>query len=249
MPTMPPDTTPDQPWQYPRIPDEARSFILIIVVLLLFAAAGFAVAWLLVVPPMFAGPEPPANMRIAALIGSLLTGGFFLTVLSSLFLLLFARAPRKAEPVYDAVPATVAGEPFVVQYVRSRGGMQRTMVGRGTVQFGPSALIVHGQMTANPLLTLGVCALFGTLTAYFSLYFAVGLIAALVGTHYLDRKQITLQLPYEQFTRLEVFHTLVHLDGPGVPPRFGFSVASADGERLYRELLPRFPEALKGWTG
>jgi hypothetical protein len=33
------------------------------------------------------------------------------------------------------------------------------------------------------------------------------------------------------------------------PKQVSFAVASVDGERLYRELLPRFPTALRGWMG
>ena len=65
----------------------------------------------------------------------------------------------------------------------------------------------------------------------------------------IGRKKITRTIRFSDISDLQVQGRRVTFRCTGVPKQLSFVVAQVDGERLYRELLSRFPGALGGWTG
>jgi hypothetical protein len=155
-------------------------------------------------------------------------------------------AQTSFSPSYAAVPATTTGHPFEVRF--RRAAWARSMSGTGSIRFEPTGLTVSGYLTPSRLLQLAVLIVF-TVVPLLVFGVGLGLIPALLLAHYLGRKRIVTTLPYEQLQELMVRGCRVSVKGPGIPERIAFAVARVDGERLYRELLPHFPVALKGWLG
>jgi hypothetical protein len=63
------------------------------------------------------------------------------------------------------------------------------------------------------------------------------------------RRKYSWTIHYAGLHDLIVKGCLVTMRTEGTPKRISFAVAPTDGERLYRELLPRFPAALGEWRG
>jgi hypothetical protein len=214
-------------------------------VLLLFIAFTFGLCWLLLVPQMIInGPGPRDTVNEMVTVGLVLTGGFIVFGAGTAALWPLAAAPTRFTPAYGTISALTAGHPFAVRY--QRVGWGRTMSDTGSVRFDADGLTIMGYVTPNPLLPLLVLILF---TAVPLVMFGVGLgfIPALILAHYLGRRQHVMPIRYQDLYDLTVQGCRVTFSGPETPRQISFFVASVDGERLYRELLPRFPAALGGW--
>lgn len=242
--TSPPTRT---PWQQRRLRYPLKFFVKFLAVLLGYTAFIFGFGWLMLVPEMLInGPGPRDTIAEMVNVGLILTGGFIVFGAAAAALWPLASAPAHFTPSYSAVPATVTGHPFEVRY--QRAGWGRTMSGKGTVRFDADGLAVAGYVTPSPLLQIIVVIVF-TVVPLVLFSVGLGLIPALLFAHYLGRKHLVTTLPYHQLGDPAVQGCRVNVAGPGTPQKMSFVVADVDGERLYRELLPRFPGALGGWFG
>jgi hypothetical protein len=158
----------------------------------------------------------------------------------------YLRAGTNFTPSYGSIPPATAGAPFEVKYQRYLWG--RSMRGTGGVRFDADGLTIEGNVEPHALFQAGVVLV---LTLLPLLLFGVGLgiIPALILAYYLGRKKIARAIPYAELREVRVEGRKVTFRTDGSPKTITFAVASVDGERLYRELLPRFPAALGGWMG
>lgn len=122
------------------------------------------------------------------------------------------------------------------------------MRGSGTVQFDADALTLAGHLEPNALFQFGVVLLI-TFLPLMLLGFGLGIISALIIAYYVGRKKITRAIPYGNLRDLQVKGSRVTFRSADTPKQISFVVAQVDGERLYYELLTRFPGALAGWMG
>lgn len=247
MDTTQPSTPTRAPWQQRRLRYPLKFFVTFLAVLLGYIAFMFGFVWLMLVPGMLInGPGPRDTIAEMVNVGLILTGGFLVFGAAAAALWPLASAPTHFTPSYSAVAPTVAGHPFEVRY--RRAGWGRTMSGKGAVRFDPDGLAVAGYVTPSPLLQIVVVIVF-TVVPLVLFSIGLGLIPALLVAHYLGRKQRVTTLPYHQLGTPSVQGCGVTVAGAGTPQNISFVVAVVDGERLYRELLPRFPGALGGWFG
>jgi hypothetical protein len=158
----------------------------------------------------------------------------------------YMRGPVSFTPAYGLVDPRGLGVPFEVRFQRYLWG--RSMRGKGSVHFAPDGLVIGGNMEPHALFQLGVVLALTILPAIF-FNFGLGVIPALLVAYYIGRKQISRTVPYAALSGLTVKGRQLTVRVDGVPKSISFAVAPSDGERLYRELLPRFPAALGGWQG
>lgn len=158
----------------------------------------------------------------------------------------YTRGPVRFTPAYLPVAPTALGQPFEVRFQRYLWG--RSMRGKGTAQFTPEGLTIAGHIEPHALFQLGVVLALTFLPAFF-FNFGLGIIPALLIAYYVGRKQITRTIPYAALHGLEMKGRQLSVGSDEAPKRIALAVAPIDGERLYRELLPRFPAALGGWQG
>lgn len=195
--------------------------------LLLIASLVLGIVWLVLIPSMVVnGPGPRDTLASMLALGVFLTLALATCLVALWMLWPLLRARMRFAPSYGVIPATTMAHPFEVRF--ERVGLGRTLEGKGTMCFKPHAVYLSGTLTPSPITQLA----FGVL------------IARLIG-----RKRIEMLLLYHQLSSLRVEGCRVTIDGPGRPQRVAVAVAACDGERLYRELLPRFPSALNGWQG
>ena len=158
----------------------------------------------------------------------------------------YTRAATRFMPSYGAIPPTTVGQPFEVKFRRYLWG--RSMRGSGTVQFDADALALAGHLEPSALFQFGVVLLI-TFVPLILFGFGLGIIPALIIAYYVGRKKITRAIPYSDLRELQVKGGRVTFRCADAPKQISFAVAQVDGERLYRELLARFPSALGGWMG
>lgn len=158
----------------------------------------------------------------------------------------YMQGPARFTPGYGAVAASTLAHPFEVRYQRYLWG--RSMRGKGTAQFTPEGLFIEGHVEPHALFQLGIVFTL-TFLPLVLFGFGLGIIPALIIAYYAGRRKYSWTISYEGLHDVTVKGRQVALRTDGVPKRISFAVASADGERLYRELLPRFPGALGGWQG
>lgn len=156
------------------------------------------------------------------------------------------RSTTRFTPAYGAIPATTAGHPFEVRFHRYIWA--RSMRGKGTVQFQPDGLTFAGYLEPSGLFQIGIVLLVTFLPL---LLFGIGLgiIPALIIAYYVGRKKVTQTVPYSELSDVQITGSRMTFSRADAPKQVSFAVAPTDGERLYRELLPRFPAALGGWAG
>jgi hypothetical protein len=157
----------------------------------------------------------------------------------------YTRAATRFTPSYGAIPPTITGHPFEVKFRRYLWG--RSLRGSGTVQFDADSLSYTAHLEPNALFQLGIVMLI-TFLPLFLFGFAIGIIPALIIAYYVGRKKITRLIPYGDLRDLQIKGSRVTFRCADAPKQLSFVVAQVDGERLYRELLPRFPAALGGWV-
>jgi hypothetical protein len=158
----------------------------------------------------------------------------------------YTRAATRFTPSYGAIAPTSIGHPFEVKFQRYLWG--RSMRGSGTVQFDADSMALAGHLEPNALFQFGVVLLI-TFLPLFLFGFGLGIIPALIIAYYVGRKNITRTIPYGDLRDLQVKGGRATFQCAGTPKQISFVVAQVDGERLYRELLTRFPGALGGWMG
>ena len=158
----------------------------------------------------------------------------------------YMQGPARFTPIYGLVAPTAAGQLFDVSFQRYLWG--RSMRGKGTVQFTPEGLSIAGNMEPHALFQLGVVLVLTILPAIF-FNFGLGIIPALLVAYYVGRKKVSRTLPYANLSSLTVKGRQLTVRCDGTPKSTSFAVATTDGERLYRELLPRFPATLGVWQG
>lgn len=189
------------------------------------------------------GPQNVTSNLIAVGIGILLLTG---SLLGLIVLSPYARATTRFTPSYGTIPSMFTGQPFEVKFRRYLWG--RSMRGSGTVQFDADGLALAGHLEPNALFQIGIVSLVTFLPMFF-FGFGLGIIPALIIAYYVGRKKITRTIRFSDISDLQVQGRRVTFRCTGVPKQLSFVVAQVDGERLYRELLSRFPGALGGWTG
>lgn len=245
--TFSPTTTTSTPvpWQIRERSYAAKlglTFLLALLVIVLLVSFFIVVG----VGGILARGDSPDDVQ-ANTIAVIIAGGFFLGSLAGAVAIFpQTRAITKITPSYAPVPPTQAGHPFDTRFQRSLWG--RSMRGKGAVRFDPDGLKVSGYMETHALIQLAIVAL---LTFLPLLLFGIGLgvLPALIIAYYVGRRRIERTIPYSALSNLSVKGCQVTVRSSEAPTRITFAVAAADGERLYRELLPRFPTALGGWVG
>lgn len=233
------------PWQSRERSYAAKlglTFLLALLVIVLLVSFFIVVG----VGGILARGDQPEDVQ-ANTIAVMVAGGLFLGSLAATVALFpHTRALTRITPSYAPVPPMQAGHPFDTRFQRSFWG--RSLRGKGTVRFDPDGLKVSGYMETHALIQLAIVAL---LTFLPLLLFGVGLgiLPALLIAYYVGRRRIERTIPYSALSELSVKGCQVTARSSAAPTRITFAVAAADGERLYRELLPRFPAALGGWVG
>lgn len=237
---------PTAPWEGKEASYGARLGLTFVTIVLLVALVISAILALLVGMSLINGTGKPgsetANL-IAVVVASVVCIGSLVAVIA---IQPYMQGPARFKPSYSPVAATALGQIFEVRFHRYLWG--RSMRGKGTVEFTPDGLTITGHLEPNALFQLGVVVVLTVLPA---IIFNVGLgiIPALIIAYYIGRKQISRGIPYASLGNLEVKGRQATVRCDGIPKSISFAVASVDGERLYRELLLRFPTALGGWQG
>lgn len=215
------------------------AFLLIILLVSLFVVIG-------VLGELSGGratpPDVPSSLIFLGVAFVLLVGSVI--GLSKLWPL--TRTVTRFTPSYGVIAPTTSAHPFEVRFHRYLWG--RSMRGGGVVEFHPDGLNFSGYLEPSGFFQIGIVLLLTFLPIYF-FGTGLGLIPALVIAYYVGRKKITLTIAYSELRDLQVKGCYLSFRYAGVPKQVTFAVAHVDGERLYRELLPRFPAALGGWIG
>lgn len=176
-----------------------------------------------------------------------ITAGVGLLSLGGLVLIWpYMQGPASFKPAYGQVNSRGLGVPFEARFQRYLWG--RSMRGKGIVLFTPEGLTIGGHMEPHVLFQLGVVLILTVLPVVI-FNFGLGIIPALLIGYYVGRKKISRTIPYANLSSLTVKGRQLTVRCDGVPKSISFAVAPMDGERLYRELLPRFPTSLGGWQG
>lgn len=242
-----PTTITPMPWQRRQLSYGMKLLVTFGGALLFIIILISGITWLFMVPAMLiSGPGPRDTISSMIIIGTLLTLLVALSIAALVVLWPYLTAPTSFKTSYIAVPATTAGHVFEIRY--QRVGLSRTMLGKGTLRFDPEGLLMTGYLSPSPWLQLTIVLLF-TLLPLLLLGIGLGIVPALIIAWFVGRKPMEFTLPYHSLSDLVVKDCHVTLSTPDVPRKLSFLVAISDGERLYRELQPRFPAALNGWQG
>ncbi len=158
----------------------------------------------------------------------------------------YTRGPASFTPAYGTIAPTTVGHPFAVRFQRYLWG--RSLRGSGTVQFTSEGLTIVGHLEPNALFQIAIVLLVSILPQVL-FGFGLGIIPALIIAYFVGRKQVTLTILATSVRAGEVKVRQVTLYREQSPKVITFAVAAVDGERLYRELQPRFPAALGEWSG
>jgi hypothetical protein len=244
-------TTPNigaQPWQERQLGYGLKLLIVFLFLLLSMLAITSAITLVLV-------------LVSTATAGTRLTGSFgtdFLPLLialgvcaASIFgvvkLYPLVSAPNRFTPSYGQVPAMFTGQPFEVRFIRPR--FSRSFRGKGTLRFEPGQLVIDGTLEPSALFQFGVLAVV-TLVPLLVFGFGLGFIPALLLAFWIGKKKLSRAVPYAEIRDLAVKGCRVSFSCAGDKPnKVALYVSQMDGERLYRELSPRFPTAMGGWSG
>lgn len=155
----------------------------------------------------------------------------------------YATAARRFVPRGALVPATALAQPFEIKFTRL--STARTMRGDGTLRFDEVGLVFEGYREPHALFQIGV-VLVVTLVPLILFGFGLGIIPALLIAYFLGRRRITQTVPYTALRELQLEGCRLSFRCDGLRPRkVKLRVAERDGERLYREIGPRFPGAVR----
>jgi len=240
--TLSPSLAPSgsRPWEKQQLSSAARLGLFVLTIVL---SSALIVALIIVL--VFAvdsssktGPGFGAA-AVATLVGLVCAGGLYWSIP-------LQRRSVRFKLRYTPPPPTTLAHPFDVRYA---GNVlrARSLTGQGGARFDAEGLTVHGSLEPPQALQLVV---FLSLTLVPLLLFGVGLgaLLAILVTRQIGRREITRTIPYSEMRELKLEGVRVTFRCDGQPNRVAFAVAEADGERLYRELLARFPGLLGGWT-
>jgi|GEM_PF-809053 len=167
--------------------------------------------------------------------------GLFLTIK----LWRIARSPTRARVAFRVAP-TALGQPFAVQFRRHR--FARTLNGKGVVRFEDNHLFLEGTLEPSVAFQVGVIVMV-TVVPLIVFKIGLGLIPALLLAYALGRQKIAHAIACQDIRDPVVKGCTVFARCPGESPAVvKFRVASSDGERLYRERLRHYPQAVGGWA-
>lgn len=192
------------------------------------------------------GDNLPDSTTTNIIMVAVTTGVGILSLAGLVLIWPYMQGPAHFKPAYGLVDPRGLGVPFEVRFQRYLWG--RSMRGKGIVLFTPEGLSIGGNMEPHALFQLGVVLALTILPAIF-FNFGLGIIPALLIAYYIGRKKISRTIPYSSLSALVVKGCQLTVRCDGTPKSISFAVAPSDGERLYRELLQRFPAALGGWQG
>jgi hypothetical protein len=247
MTTQPSMTTSSTaPWQGKEVGYGARlgltlvsAIVLIIAIVSFFIAFGVSMS-------LLRGTALPDSTTTSIITVVIVIGVCIGSVGGLVMLWPYTRGPARFTPSYGQVPVTTLAHPFEVRFQRYLWG--RSMRGKGTVQFTPESLVVAGHVEPHALFQLGI-VLVVTILPLVLFGFGLGIIPALIIAYYVGRRRVERSIPYAELRGLEIKGRVVTVRATGSPGVITFAAAHTDGERLYRELLLRFPAALGGWQG
>lgn len=234
------------PWQGKELSYGARLGLMLLGALVLIAAIVSFFIVFGVSLSLLGGTVPPGSITADVIAIMVATVVCIASVGGLLVIWPYLRGPARFTPAYGAVAPTTVAHPFEVRFPRYLWG--RSMRGAGAVRFTPEALEISGHREPHILFQVGIVLVVTYLPLLF-FGFGLGIIPALLIAYYAGRTHVTLTLPYTALRIESVRGRLVTLRTQESPKVIIFAVASVDGERLYRELQPRFPAALGGWLG
>lgn len=234
------------PWETRSVSYGARLGLMTLVILLtIVMIVCFLVAF--GVGSAVARGDNLPDSRTTNIIMVAITAGVGLLSLGGIVLIWpYMQGPARFKPGYGTVDPRVLGHPFEVRFQRYLWG--RSMRGKGTVQFTPEGLFIDGHVEPHALFQLGIVFIL-TFLPMVLFGFGLGIIPALIIAYYAGRKKYNWTIHYAGLNNLTVKGRQVAARFDGVPKSISFAVDVTDGERLYRELLPRFPSTLGEWRG
>lgn len=230
-----PTPTGKPPWQERQLPSFMKLPIVCFMIILAIVATISGIGFAGVVSRFFTGgpgvaPSPSVEITISVVFLGSLGGLIALWPLS--------RLASGFTPSYGPIPAAAAGMPFEVRF--SHSGLGRSLIGRGSIRFDADALRVSGVLSPSPLLQISVIVAL-TVVPLLLFSFGLGIFPALLIAYYVGRRRLDLTLPYQSLGALRVKGARLSLAAPGTPRRITLRVSPVDGERLYRELMLRYP--------
>lgn len=158
----------------------------------------------------------------------------------------YASAPKDFKIM--AVAANTAGQPFEVRFAHLMSFTSRSFNGKGFCRFDEEKITLDGTSWPSPAFQLGVIVVV-TVLPLVIFGFGLGLIPALILAYFLGKKQMSQEVHYKDILDLSVKGRTVTITFSGESPnKVKFTTASADGERLYRELYSRYPKAVTEWS-
>lgn len=237
---------PRLPWESKAVSYGARLGLMTLTILLTIVMVVCFLVAFGVGSAVLRGDELPDSTTTNVIMVAITFGVGLLSLGGLVLIWPYMQGPARFKPTYGLVDPRGLEVPFEVRFQRYLWG--RSMRGKGSVHFTSDGLIIGGHMEPHVLFQLGVVLVLTFLPAFF-FNFGLGIIPALLIAYYIGRKKITRTIPYAALSGLSVKGRQLTVRADGVPKSISFAVAPSDGERLYRELLPRFPAALGGWQG
>lgn len=234
------------PWQNKEVNVAVRFGLTVLGILLLMVLMVSGLVAIGVIVSFALGNTQPAQVQSNLVVGSVAALVCFGSLAGLFTIWPYTRAPNRFTPSYGAVDPTTRGHVFEVRFQRYLWG--RSMRGKGTMQFAPEGLIIAGNLEPHTLFQIGVVLVVTILPLVF-FNFGLGIIPALLIAYYVGRKKFSRTIPYPSIQQPEVKGRQLTLRCDEAPRQIDVVVASVDGERLYRELLPHFPTILGGWQG
>lgn len=240
--SLPPSTVPAvvrRPWENQDLSVGARLGLFTLTIVLVSILIVALIASVALASPRPGEPARPGEAAAAVVVALVCAAGLVWSIR-------LQRRSVRFKLRYTPPPPTSLGQPFDVLY-SGKFGLSRSLTDRGGARFDSEGLTVHGELEPPPLLQVVVFLLL-TVVPLVLLGIGLGVILAIFVTRRIGRSPLTRTIPYSQIRELEVKGLKVTFLCEGQPGRVAFTAASADGERLYRELAARFPSALGGWT-
>lgn len=242
-PMTPPSSQVTYPWQIKEMSAGLRFLVLLGIMVLVLIAIGTAFGVLIGLGVLFSSTTDTFISNLLIVVGNLVLAGGSITAL--IFLFPQARKPPRFAPKTGIIDPTRTAAPFGVKF--EPRAFSTSLRGDGSVTFTDNDVTVSGTVPPNGLVQLGVILVVTVLPlAIFGC--GLGILPAIIIANYIGRKQVTVPVAYSQMMVKGVKGTTVEMSAPAASPNnFRFRVSSTDGERLYRELYKRFPQAVSQW--
>ena len=217
-------------------------------ILVLFCAAFSAISTLMttllavMTEPQGLSPGPLLNALLFLLIPLVVLG---LVIFGLKKIWPYAFAPGDFKLKGSPVAADALSQGFEVRF--SERFPARTFRGKGGVRFEAEQLVLDGALPPSLGLQLGIIAVV-TLVPLLLFGVGLGIIPAFILAGLIGKKETSRHVLYGDTRELSVKGRVVSFSCPGeAPNKFKFRVASADSERLYRELYQHCPQAVAEW--